>query len=149
MVIKGFFSIKCGHDEEKLHCQCVVGYRFVTNKCRNLETLFAFSLASYAAYFAFHTGVHENHLFIPTFLTIILYTLSDRWFWPMLVVATMQSLNLYLFYGLSGRAEISRVLFDSFDLSILPAAAAPVIFGWLFVEVLKIDTNAHAQNVKT
>jgi len=76
------------------------------------------SLAAYLAYFAFNTGVHENHLFTAVVLAAALAAEGGGWERGVFVtVAVAANLNLVLFYGLRGEPRAPLPLVGLLDWS--------------------------------
>ena len=88
------------------------------------------ALVGYLTYFMLATGVHENHLFVAVVLAAVLalHTADGRR--AFVIWASVFNVNLWAFYGVSGRLPMSRVL--GIDLA-LPLAALNL---WLFALVL-------------
>ena len=84
---------------------------------RTFEQLIGASIAGALAYFAFNTGVHENHLFLACILSVI-----GLWFLPrhrieMVIVIVVTQVNLVAFYGVTGTLGSSRT-FAELDVTI-------------------------------
>jgi hypothetical protein len=61
-----------------------------------------FALAGYLVYFMCSAGVHENHLFLASLLSIALAWQMPRFLWVAVVLAVAANLNLVAFYGWEG-----------------------------------------------
>ena len=61
-----------------------------------------FALAGYLVYFMCSAGVHENHLFLASLLSIVLAWQTPRFLWVAVVLAVAANLNLVAFYGWDG-----------------------------------------------
>ncbi len=77
---------------------------------KNLEKLLLYSLLGSMSWFMFHTGAHENHLFLASILAISLFCINDKYLYLALGVLFMSTLNMFLFYGFSG-APVSGLQF--------------------------------------
>jgi hypothetical protein len=87
---------------------------------KTFETMINFSLIGNLAYFIFNTGVHENHLFLITILSIILFCLSRNYLFLMMVCIIISNINLFVFYGIDGRGlKFSRVIAHRMDIALL------------------------------
>ena len=95
-----------------------------------LDSTLGLALAGFLAYFTFHTGAHENHLFVPCIVAIVLASVDARWVWPAVGVAVVSNANLALFYGFTGTLP-GWVRTAGIDL-VLPLAIAEIA---LFVAV--------------
>jgi hypothetical protein len=84
------------------------------------------ALVGYLTYFMLATGVHENHLFVAVVLAAVLALRAGDGGRAFVIWASVFNVNLWAFYGASGRLPMSRVL--SIDLA-LPLAALNL---WLF-----------------
>jgi hypothetical protein len=103
---------------------------------KTLENLLEFALIGYFAYFTFNTGVHENHLFTPLILSLILSWMNPAHLRMSLAIALFANLNLFLFYGVHGRGlGFSRVV--GIDLGLLFSILCLILFAILFVPVVK------------
>lgn len=81
------------------------GVTFITffKRASDFASTLEFSILGFLAYFVFNTGVHENHLFIPAILSLLLFWL-DRTYLPLTVFCVaMNILNPFLFVGLIGQ----------------------------------------------
>ena len=86
------------------------------------------ALLGFLAYFALNTGVHENHLFFPALLAVLLIWLQPRTRWPAAAVVAISSINLLLFGGIDGGGlPFSRAVADRWDMA-LPMALVNVVF---------------------
>ena len=89
------------------------------------EQLLAASIASVVAYFAFNSGVHENHLFIACLLSVIGLWLLPSLRTALLIVIAISQAALIAFYGLTGQLGYSRAI-GGIDYTI-PLAALVVL----------------------
>jgi hypothetical protein len=87
---------------------------------RGFPALAAASLFAALAYFAFNTGVHENHLFMVVVPAAILAWEEPAGGRLYLVWALAANVNLWLFYGLGGTPS---ALVDRYGLEVTGAAA--------------------------
>jgi hypothetical protein len=75
---------------------------FLAAKRKTFHDLAYYSMAGFLTFFVFDTGVHENHLFVPALLALLLlYTGSPSW-WGFACILAAAVLNLLLFYGSDG-----------------------------------------------
>jgi hypothetical protein len=81
--------------------------RFVTAKATALRDLMLYGLAGCLAFFIFNTGVHENHLFVPALLAVLLLDYPGRPKWVMEGLLMLSVFNLVLFFGLTGERPFS------------------------------------------
>jgi hypothetical protein len=99
---------------------------------RSFEQLMAASIASVVAYFAFNTGVHENHLFLACLFSVIGLWLLPSLRMPLLVVIAMLQTNLIAFYGVTGALPYARTL-GGIDVTV--PLATLVVFACCFVVI--------------
>lgn len=105
--------------------------RFTLLKLRMAEDLFSFAAMGFVTYFVFNVGVHENHLFIPSVLLLMLGSMNSRWLIPASVVVGIQLLNLFVFYGLSNPLLNKRVLFGVIDATVPISVINVFLYLWL------------------
>jgi hypothetical protein len=104
---------------------------------KTFENLLLFLLLGYVTYFTLGTGAHENHLFPAVILSAVLACVNARYVPVFVTWALAANVNLFLFYGIDGRAlPFSRMLWD-FDTSILLAAVNVALFAGYFVTVMQ------------
>jgi hypothetical protein len=104
---------------------------------KTLENLLLFLLLGYLTYFTLGTGAHENHLFPAVILAAVLAYVNARYVPVFITWALAANINLFIFYGIDGRAlPFSRMLWD-FDTTILLAAVNVVLFVGFFVMVMQ------------
>ena len=97
---------------------------------KSFENLVRFAILGYLAYFTFNLGVHENHLFLAAFLVFILYWLNPRDFYVTLIIVLMANINLFLFYGITGKYPYNERQIGM-DISV-PLALFNVVFFLVF-----------------
>jgi hypothetical protein len=85
---------------------------------RTFEDLLRFSLIGYLAYYVFNIGVHENHLFIPVVIVVILFWLNRGYVGLAATVILMSNINLLVFYGVDG-IGFYRVVGETLDMALL------------------------------
>jgi hypothetical protein len=87
-------------------------------------------MAGYLACFVFDVGVHEKHLFVAALLALMLCARQRQWLWPTTALCSLQTLNLVLFNGWSGRQPaFDRTIFDSTSPSSPPFSSSPSTGG--------------------
>jgi hypothetical protein len=79
---------------------------------KNLENLLLFSVMGTFSWFMLHTGAHENHLMLCSVLAIALCCVNRSYFYLTLGILLMSSLNMFMFYGLSGTGAGIRLHVD-------------------------------------
>jgi hypothetical protein len=90
-----------------------------------------YTMLGFLTYCTLNTGVHENHLLLASFLATVLCFLEGGQVLTMLVIALLNNLNLFLFYGVTGKEpDFSRVA--PVDLTLPTAALAVVNFLVLY-----------------
>jgi hypothetical protein len=87
---------------------------------RGFPALAAAAFFAALAYFAFNTGVHENHLFVVVVLAAILAWEETEGRRLYLIWALAANVNLWLFYGLGGAPS---AFVDRYGLEVSAAAA--------------------------
>ena len=102
------------------------------------------SILGFVTYFMLNAGAHENHLFVPVVLALVLAAMEPS---PghrliALLLAAMLNLNIFFFYGITG-TPLRRPV-QGIDLS-LPLAVV-FILGWavLFVHVWRTTSTRTA-----
>lgn len=68
-------------------------------------SMIEFSILGFLAYFILNTGVHENHLFTPALLSLVLFWLNRASLSLMIFCVAMNILNPFLFVGLTGQGN--------------------------------------------
>jgi hypothetical protein len=117
-------------------------WRYATGRADAERTL-AYALVGFLAYVTISSGVHENHWFVPCVLALVLLQYGRHWLWPAVVVGAMANLNLWLFYGITGRGlEFSRVV--GVDVSVPLAVVAIAIYVWMLRVVSRMDRERWA-----
>jgi hypothetical protein len=87
---------------------------------KSYENLILFSLLGYLVYFTFNLGVHENHLFLATILSILLWLVSKKHLLSMIIIILMSNINIFVFYGIDGMGlRFSRVIGGIIDIALL------------------------------
>jgi len=117
--------------------------RFVGSKAGSFGDLILYGLAGFLAFFLLNTGVHENHLFVPALLAVVLLDHHER---PRLVMEGVLALsvaNLVLFFGPSG-----KTLFlagpAALALDMAAVALLVVLYGGLLVSIRKPERAGEA-----
>jgi hypothetical protein len=108
---------------------------------KSIENLLLFSLIGYLIYFAFNTGVHENHLFPAMLLGFLIYARNPRFVRNLVIISVIANLNMMLFYGINGAGlPFSRIVV--IDLSVA-LALLTVIFtaGFWKVSLQKLRST--------
>jgi glycosyl transferase family 87 len=101
-----------------------------------LVGLMACSLLGTLSYFMLSSGVHENHLFLPVLLAVVLALLDPDHGMLFALWAIAASLNLFLFYGPYGiEPPMSRVV--GVDLALLAALVNLALFTWTWVVLVQ------------
>jgi hypothetical protein len=109
-------------------------WRFTT-KTASFPHVIECSLVGYLGYCLLNTGVHENHLFIATILSVIAASLSADKTWRAVVIVAMSILNLVTFYGFTGtELPFSRVI--GIDVSVVFAAVNVLVFLATWAQVV-------------
>jgi hypothetical protein len=102
------------------------------------ERTLAYSLVGFLAYVTLSSGVHENHWFLPSVLTIVLLQYGRQWLGPAVAVGVVANLNLLLFYGITGHGwEFTRVV--GVDVTVPIAAAVVVMYFWMARVVRRME----------
>lgn len=94
---------------------------------KGFESLIHYSLLGFLAYFTFNTGVHENHLFVPAVLAVILFFLNREHLVTSAYILIMSNINLIIFFGIDGmELKFSRVI--GIDITLLLSLLNVVFF---------------------
>jgi hypothetical protein len=104
---------------------------------KTFERLVVYSMLGYLAYFAFNTGVHENHLFLICSLAWILVFLSPNELVRGINFTLAANANLFLFYGVFGD-RLQRVV-GGVDITLFFAVANLCLFLGFLIETIKAD----------
>jgi hypothetical protein len=70
---------------------------------KTFKNLLLFSIIGHLSYFIFNTGVHENHLFIASALSLILFIIDRKYLPLTITIIIADNLNLFLFFGIDGK----------------------------------------------
>jgi len=84
----------------------------MTMQKKNIENLLLFSVMGTFSWFMLHTGAHENHLMLCSVLAIALYCVNRNYLYLTLGILFMSSLNMFMFYGVSGTGSGIRIHSD-------------------------------------
>lgn len=76
---------------------------------KNVENLLLFSVMGTFSWFMLHTGAHENHLMLCSVLAIALYCVNRHYLYLTLGILFISSLNMFMFYGISGAGAGIRI----------------------------------------
>jgi len=109
----------------------------------SFELLLGFMLSSYLLYFTFNTGVHENHLFMAMIFSILLLAIDKKYLSLAAYIVIAFNINMLLFYGLTGRLGVNRILFETFDPTLPYAICNSLFFSYIWYQWIaksKIDT---------
>lgn len=79
---------------------------------KNMENLLLFAVMGTFSWFMLHTGAHENHLILCSVLAITLCCINYRYLHLALGILFMSSLNMFMFYGISGTGAGIRIHTD-------------------------------------
>lgn len=98
------------------------------------QTFLNTSLLFYLSYFMISSVVHENHLFVALILSLIIFivTPSARNRIILLSVDFMNFINMFVFYGITGKPIISRVLLGT-DITLIFSLAFFTVYLILLV----------------
>ena len=77
---------------------------------QSFDNVLRFLIVGYLSYVTFNTGVHENHLFIPALLSIVLYWVRRSDFPVALILVVFANVNLIVFFGINGAPAYPRVV---------------------------------------
>ena len=117
----------------------VLLYRYMRGPIR-IERTLAYAMVGFLAYVTLSSGVHENHWFLPGFLAVVLVQYNRAWLTPAVVIACVASLNLLIFYGVTGHGlPFGRVA--GIDVTVPLAAAAVAMYIWV-LGVLRREAQA-------
>jgi hypothetical protein len=103
---------------------------------KTFESAVFFALAGYLAYFAFNSGVHENHLFLAVLLAAALWGMNPAHGVTFAIWAATANLNLVLFDGFNGRGlPFSRVVL--LDTALPLSIVVVVLCTWFIARALR------------
>ena len=109
---------------------------FIQRK-KTFARLIVYSILGYFAYFVLNTGVHENHLFLVSFLAWILVFIDRAQLVRGINLSIAANANMFLFYGVSGR-RLETVI-AGLDITVLFAVANVFLFVGFLLHTLKSD----------
>ena len=110
---------------------------------KSFENMILFSLLGYLAYFTFNVGVHENHLFLASILSAILFWVNKRHLPSMVIVILMTNINLVIFYGIDGMGlRFSRAIGGRLDTDLLLSLFNVSFFAFFWVANVLLDRNS-------
>lgn len=111
---------------------------------RSFESFLLNALMIYTSYFMITTGVHENHLIIAVLLSLLIFIAHPSFPNRILlaVVDLVALLNMFLFYGISGKQLISRMIAGS-DITLIAATLFSLLYVLYFVRILLEYTKSH------
>lgn len=101
----------------------VIVFLQILQKEKNSRLVLKYAITGYTIYFLFNSGVHENHLFLATFLMILLYVLEPTKinYNRTIIFIFIFNMNLVIFYGLSGALPFNRVIDGLIDPTLILA----------------------------
>lgn len=79
---------------------------------KTMENLLLFAVLGTFSWFMLHTGAHENHLILCSVLAIALCCVNRDYLYLTLGILFMSSLNMFMFYGVSGTGAGIRLHTD-------------------------------------
>jgi len=110
---------------------------------KTFENLTFYSLVGYLAYFTFNIGVHENHLFLATTLSIILFMVNRKHLALMLILILMSNINLLVFNGLDGGGLMFSRVIGKIDITLLLSFFNVIFFLFLWGANTLLSKNTH------
>jgi len=119
-------------------------FHFFKDKEKTFDRLLLHSALGYLSYFVFGVGVHENYLFLPCLLFVMLLHEDNGYaaqctFWLMYA-----NLNLLMFYGIEGKGlHFNHKIFGFDYLGILVSILGVIMFLRFYVERLSRTRPKH------
>jgi len=110
---------------------------------KTFENLILFSIVGYLAYFTFNISVHENHLFLATILSIILFWVNRKHLALMLILILMFNINLLVFYGIDGGGLMFSRVIGGIDITLLLSFFNVIFFLYLWGANAILRKNIH------
>ena len=103
---------------------------------KNFINLLIYSVVGFLCYSTFNTGVHENHLFVPCVLGLLLYGENRKYLNTAIVIALLFNINMFIFYGIDGKAfPFNRVA--GVDVALLLSISSVIFFLVMFIPIVK------------
>jgi hypothetical protein len=102
---------------------------------KRFDTLLAFAICGFFAYYTFNPGVHENHLFLVMVLTAALLLIKPSSWRICLALILINNINLFLFYGIDGTIHFPRPAFGA-DIALLLSITNVAFFLYVFISTL-------------
>lgn len=97
---------------------------------KTFERLVTLALLGFLAYFMFYTGVHENHLYVPAVLGIVLWQTAPPRDRLALLWGLLCLVNIVAFYDLGGSHTAAQRLIAGIDITFPLAILYLVFFGY-------------------
>lgn len=122
---------------------------FFKERTKTFEASVLFSAIGYLAYFMFSTNVHENYLFLVPLLFIVLLAERGEYSKETLFWLVYANLNLFLFYGMSGRGiGFDRRILGYDILPALSSAVGLAVYLRSYVRVVGRTLASHVARLK-
>lgn len=109
---------------------------------KTIRNLYIHAIIGYISYFILNVGVHENHLFLAVVLSFLLVHEDVAWVRVATFVAITQIVNLYLFYGISGRGMGNRLIFNYLDATVVFSFCNLIGFIYLIKKLFFADEES-------
>jgi hypothetical protein len=117
-----------------------------TRSDKTFQDCLLFSIIGFVSYVMWNSGVHENHWLVAVvlaFMLVLHWPIREHWE-IVTIISVMANINLFVFYGVTGKTEIkSRVV--GIDLSIILAMLCAVVWLLLLVYVWQVASSRTAQ----
>ena len=104
---------------------------------KSFINLLKFSVIGYLIYFAFNTGVHENHLFLASLLSLLILNYDSKFLTEAIGIMLAFNINMFLFYGTLGDQPYIHGYFGA-EISVILSALFIIFFMMIYLPVLNI-----------
>lgn len=127
----------------------ILGNYFLRRKDGNINSLLKSSFAAYTSYFMVSSGVHENHLSISLLLALLIFviepSLKNRII--LLGIDLVNFVNMFIFYGITGKPLFSRVILE-LDISLFLAFLFCVLYIVLLSNYFSLSSFSPKQTTE-
>ena len=86
---------------------------------RQLNDLLRCSIQVYVVYFLFRHGVHENHLYMPALLALVLAARQQAYLRDAILLNLLHTINMFYYYGFEGHWPVSLGWLRHFNLPLI------------------------------
>lgn len=111
-------------------------FYFFKNK-KSEQNFLLFLLTVYLSYYALNTGVHENHLFIATLLSLTLAGLNEKYLPTAIIINLMNMINMLMFYPFYEDYTKAGLMVFNLNISLVFSVFNTLFFFYFWMLALK------------